>query len=218
MPASRIHLVRHGEVHNPDGLLYGRLPGFGLSDLGKQMAATSATAWKDAAVDVRRIVASPLQRTQESAAPWAAAYGLQVSLDERLIEPTNRYEGQPPGFTKRSLARPAEWPWIANPFRPSWGESYESIANRMLAAIETAWSSVDDGDVVLVSHQLPIWTVHRKLAGEHLWHDPRKRRCALSSITTLEHTGTAPGGSFREVGYADPAESLRARAIDMGAV
>ena len=218
MPASRIHLVRHGEVHNPDGLLYGRLPGFGLSDLGKQMAALSATAWKDAGVDVRRIVASPLQRTQESAAPWAAAYGLDVALDERLIEPTNRYEGQPPGFTKRSLGRPAEWPWIVNPFRPSWGEAYDSIANRMLAAVETAWASVDDGDVVLVSHQLPIWTVHRRLAGEHLWHDPRKRRCALSSITTLEHAGTTPGGTFREVGYADPAESLRARAVDMGAV
>jgi broad specificity phosphatase PhoE len=218
MPASRIHLVRHGEVFNPDGLLYGRLPGFGLSDLGKQMAEVSATAWRDAGVDVRRIVASPLQRTQESAAPWAAAYGLEVALDERLIEPTNRYEGQPPGFTKRSLGRPAEWSWIANPLRPSWGEAYDSIANRMLAAVETAWASVDDGDVVLVSHQLPIWTVHRRLAGEHLWHDPRKRRCALSSITTLEHVGTAPGGSFREVGYADPAESLRARAVDRGAV
>lgn len=224
MPATQIHLVRHGEVQNPDGVLYGRIPGFGLSDLGKEMAAASAAAWKDGGVDVRRIVASPLQRTQESAAPWSAAYGLDVALDERLIEPTNRYEGQPPGFTKRSLRRPAEWPWIANPLRPSWGEAYASVANRMLAAIESAWSSVDDGDVVLVSHQLPIWTVHRRLAGEHLWHDPRKRRCALSSITTLERVDpstsarTSAGLLFREVGYADPAEALRARAVDMGAV
>lgn len=218
MPASRIHLVRHGEVHNPDRVLYGRLPGFGLSDLGKQMALASATAWKDAAVDVRRIVASPLQRTQESAAPWSEAFGLEVALDERLIEPTNRYEGQPPGFTKRSLGRPAEWPWIANPFRPSWGEAYESIANRMLAAIATAWESVDDGDVVLVSHQLPIWMVHRRLAGEQLWHDPRKRRCDLSSITTVERVPATSSGRFTEVGYADPAQALRATAIDEGAV
>ncbi|AOX66650.1 histidine phosphatase family protein [Curtobacterium sp. BH-2-1-1] len=218
MPASRIHLVRHGEVHNPDRVLYGRLPGFGLSDLGKQMALASATAWKDASVDVRRIVASPLQRTQESAVPWSEAFGLEVALDERLIEPTNRYEGQPPGFTKRSLGRPAEWPWIANPFRPSWGEAYESIANRMLAAIATAWESVDDGDVVLVSHQLPIWMVHRRLAGEPLWHDPRKRRCDLSSITTVERVPATSSGRFTEVGYADPAQALRATAIDEGAV
>lgn len=218
MPASRIHLVRHGEVQNPDRVLYGRLPGFGLSDLGKQMALASATAWKDAGVDVRRIVASPLQRTQESAAPWAEAYGLDVTLDERLIEPTNRYEGQPPGFTKRSLSRPSEWPWIANPFRPSWGEAYESIANRMVAAIDTAWHSVDDGDVVLISHQLPIWTVHRRLAGESLWHDPRKRRCDLSSITTVERVPATSSGRFTEVGYSDPAEVLRESAIDEGAV
>jgi broad specificity phosphatase PhoE len=218
MPATRIHLVRHGEVHNPDRVLYGRLPGFGLSDLGKQMAAASATAWKDAGVDVRRIVASPLQRTQESAAPWAAAYGLEVALDERLIEPTNRFEGQPPGFTKRAIRRPAEWPLIANPLRPSWGEAYESIANRMLAAVATAWESVDDGDVVLVSHQLPIWMVHRRLAGERLWHDPRQRRCDLSSITTLERVPDTLAGRFTEVGYADPAESLRASAVDEGAV
>ncbi|MBF4627000.1 histidine phosphatase family protein [Curtobacterium flaccumfaciens] len=218
MPATRLHLVRHGEVHNPGRVLYGRLPGFGLSDLGTRMAQASATAWKDAGVDVRRIVASPLQRTQESAAPWSAAYGLGVTLDERLIEPTNRYEGQPPGFTKRSLGRPSEWPWIANPLRPSWGEAYESIANRMLAAMTTAWESVDEGDVVLVSHQLPIWMVHRKLAGEPLWHDPRKRRCDLSSITTIERVPATSTGRFTEVGYADPAQELRANAVDEGAV
>ncbi|MCS6589033.1 histidine phosphatase family protein [Curtobacterium flaccumfaciens] len=218
MPATRLHLVRHGEVHNPGRVLYGRLPGFGLSDLGTRMAQASATAWKDAGVDVRQIVASPLQRTQESAAPWSAAYGLDVTLDERLIEPTNRYEGQPPGFTKRSLGRPSEWPWIANPLRPSWGEAYESIASRMLAAMTTAWESVDEGDVVLVSHQLPIWMVHRKLAGEPLWHDPRKRRCDLSSITTVERVPATSTGRFTEVGYADPAQELRANAVDEGAV
>jgi broad specificity phosphatase PhoE len=214
MPARRLHLVRHGEVHNPDGVLYGRLPGFGLSDLGHRMAALAARSFVDAQVDVRAIVASPLQRTQESAAPWSDAFHAEVRLDERLIEPTNRYEGQPPGFTRRSLRNPREWPWIANPMRPSWGEAYESIANRMLAALETARTTTEDGDVVLVSHQLPIWTVHRKLAGETLWHDPRRRRCALSSITSLEYRN----GRFVEVGYADPAAPLRNEAVDRGAV
>ncbi|WP_066521612.1 histidine phosphatase family protein [Curtobacterium ammoniigenes] len=220
MPANRLHLVRHGEVYNPQRILYGRLPGYGLSELGAQMAAAAAEAWFAEGHDVRRIVASPLQRTQESAAPWAERYGLEIATDERLIEPTNRYEGQPPGFVKRSLARPREWPWIANPLRPSWGEPYAAIASRMLAAIDSAWRSVPEGDVVLVSHQLPIWTTHLRLAGEHLWHDPRQRRCDLSSITTLEHvSGSAARGiDFREVAYADPAAGLRDRAIDLGAV
>lgn len=220
MPATRLHLVRHGEVHNPASILYGRLPGYGLSDLGKQMAQASADAWFEQGVDVRRIIASPLQRTQESAAPWADRYGLEIATDERLIEPTNRYEGQPPGFVKRSLGRPLEWPWIANPLRPSWGEPYDAIASRMLAALDSAWRSVPTGDVVLVSHQLPIWTVHRRLLGEHLWHDPRQRRCDLSSITTFEHVSrsAAGGPEFREVAYADPAAGLRERAVDRGAV
>ncbi|WIB35379.1 histidine phosphatase family protein [Curtobacterium sp. MCJR17_043] len=219
MPATKIHLVRHGEVHNPDRVLYGRLPGFGLSELGTRMAQASATAWKDAGIDVRAIVASPLQRTQESAAPWSAAYGLDVRIDERLIEPTNRYEGQPPGFTKRSVRRPSEWPWIANPMRPSWGEAYESIANRMLAAVTTAWESVDEGDVVLVSHQLPIWMVHRRLAGGAPLARPPGSAGATSraSRPSCGPPGTA-AVRFTEVGYADPAAELRASATDEGAV
>jgi hypothetical protein len=67
---------------------------------------------------------------------------------------------------------------------------------------------------VLVSHQLPIWMTHRFLNGDKLYHDPRKRRCALSSITTFERRG----GRFVEVDYQDPARELAATAIDLGAV
>src|SRR3712207_6244701 len=138
---------------------------------------------------VRRVIASPLQRTQESAAPVAAAFGLPVETDERLIEPFNRFEGTTVRFGPSILSRPEAWPWVSNPFRPSWGEAYVSIAARMLAAITEAHESVDDGEVVLVSHQLPIWMVHRSLRGEALYHDPRRRRCDLSSITTVQQLG-----------------------------
>ena len=215
MPAQQIHLVRHGEVHNPDHVLYGRLEGFGLSELGHRMAASSAAMLQAQGAPVAAVVASPLQRTRESAAPWAAAYGLDVQVDERLIEPTNKYEGRRSDFTvAKQLAVPAEWPWIVNPLKPSWGEAYVSIAARMLAAVDEAWSSVDSGDVVLVSHQLPIWMVHRSVTGARLFHDPRRRRCSLSSITTLERHG----GRFVEVGYQDPAADLLERAVDLGAV
>lgn len=214
MSASLVHLVRHGEVHNPDGVLYGRLPGFHLSELGERMARAAAIAVKESGSNVTALVASPLQRAQESAEPFAEVFGLDIRTDERLIEPTNKFEGRTFEFGPQVLLRPQSWPWVTNPFRPSWGEAYGSIAERMLAAVEDAWSSTESGDVALVSHQLPIWTITRALAGQRLWHDPRKRRCSLSSITTLQRHGD----SFVEVGYTEPAQDLLNHAVDSGAV
>lgn len=214
MPADLIHLVRHGEVFNPDGVLYGRIPGYGLSELGKRMAQESADS--KIGHPITRLYASPLQRTQESAAPWASNFGLPINTDERLIEPWNLFEGTA-DFGVRALRNPKLWPRLRNPFKPSWGEPYAQIAARMLSVIEDAWNSTESGEVVLVSHQLPIWMVHRKLAGERLFHDPRKRRCALSSITTLTADPASPSG-FVEVDYQDPAADLQASAVDEGAV
>ena len=217
MPASLIHLVRHGEVFNPDGVLYGRIPGFGLSELGARMAKESADS--KVGHPISRLYASPLQRTQESAAPWSKNFGLEIHTDERLIEPWNAFEGTP-GMSAKTLRNPKVWPRLLNPFKPSWGEPYVDIAARMLAAIDDAWSATESGEVALVSHQLPIWMVHRALAGEAFFHDPRKRRCALSSITTLALRDPAIKGrsKFVEVDYQDPAADLQASAIDQGAV
>lgn len=214
MPASLIHLVRHGEVHNPDGVLYGRLPGFHLSTLGERMAHAAAVAVKVSGSDVTALVASPLQRAQESAQPFAEIFGLDIRTDERLIEPTNKFEGRTFEFGPQVILRPQSWPWVTNPFRPSWGEAYRSIADRMFAALEAAWSSTETGNVALVSHQLPIVAITRDLAGRRLWHDPRKRRCSLSSITTFERQGD----TFVEVSYHEPAQELLDQAVDSGAV
>ena len=214
MPADQIHLVRHGEVFNPQGVLYGRLSGFGLSDLGRSMAQAAADDLVARDRRVGALVSSPLQRTQQSAEPIAAAFGLEPVLDDRVIEPENRFEGKRMRGADGALRDIRNWPLLVNPWEPSWGEPFRSIADRMLAAIGDAWQSVDDGDVVIVSHQLPIWMVHRRLAGVSLAHDPRRRRCALSSITTLERRGDR----FFEVGYTDPAAGLSAQATDVGAV
>ena len=214
MPATQIHLVRHGEVHNPEGVLYGRIPGYHLSELGRRMAARAADALKARNAPVVRIISSPLQRAQESAEPFSTVFGLPVETEDRLIEPTNKFEGQTFEFGPQVLLKPRTWPWVLNPFRPSWGEAYRSIATRMLAAIDDAWTSTESGDVVMVSHQLPIWMVARELSGDTLYHDPRKRRCHLSSITTLERID----GTFVEVRYEDPAGELLAQAVDTGAV
>lgn len=202
--------MRHGEVENPTGVLYGRLDGFGLSERGHRMAELAAASL--AGHDIRSVTASPLQRTRESAAPWNARFGGDLQIDERLIEPTNRFEGI---NMRRDLPRrPDLWRHLHNPQRPSWGEPFRSVQARMMAAIADAWESVDRGEAVLVSHQMPIVMVARTVAGKPLAHNPSKRRCALSSITTLERRGDA----FTEVSYTEPAAELLAGAIDTGAV
>ena len=223
-------------MFNPDGILYGRLPGFGLSKLGHRMAQAAADdlVARDRPVSALRV--SPLQRTRESAAPIAAAFGLEPVIEDRIIEPTNHFEGT---VMSRALKNPVNWPFVVNPLRPSWGEPYSRISARMLAAIDDAFDAVDSGDVVLVSHQLPIWVAHLTVAGERFPHDPRKRRCALSSITTFERTtapveepsstavapatpvtaaAAEPVVRIVEVGYVEPASSLNTAATDVGAV
>jgi broad specificity phosphatase PhoE len=211
MPADRIHLIRHGEVHNPGGVLYGRLPEFRLSERGHQMAELAA---KDLVAQERKVGAiysSPLLRTRESAGHVQQAFSLTPTPDERLIEPFNIFEGRKL-TAGHILIRPHLYFHLRKPSQPSWGEPFESIAARMLEAMEDAWQNTQVGDAVLVSHQLPIVTVHRKLAGLKLSHNPKQRRCALSSITSFERQGDG----FVEVDYRDPAAKLGA--IDRGAV
>lgn len=211
MPASRIHLVRHGEVHNPGGVLYGQLPHFRLSERGQQMAELAAKSLKDRGVKVGAIYVSPLQRTQESASPIEKLFNLDATTDDRLIEPRNIFEGRK--LSAKTIAiRPHLVYHLRNPYQPSWGESYVSIVARMVEAMNDIADRTTGGDAVIVTHQLPIWITHRHLAGLRLAHNPSKRRCALSSITTFERTKDG----WVEVDYVDPAATLQA--IDKGAV
>lgn len=219
MVAQQIHLVRHGEVFNPDRVLYERIPGFGLSELGMTMAGTAAANIKLRGRAVSRLIASPLQRTQESAVPFAKLFDLDIEADERLLEPTNAFAGKRMRGADSALKDPANWKYLLNPARPSWGEPYKQVASRVQAAMLAAATSVDHGDVVLVSHQLTIWMAHRAIAGEPLMHDPRHRRCDLSSVTTFElRDASSPEKGFVEVGYANPAAGLLSGSIDVGAV
>lgn len=201
-----VHLLRHGEVENPRGILYGRLPDYHLSARGQEMARTVAAHLTAAPIGM--VTASSLDRAQETAAPIAAAHGLGVHTDDRVIEAGNHFEGKRFGHGEGSLKNPANWPLLVNPLRPSWGEPYDRIAARMVAAITAARHAVHDlyggGEVVIVSHQLPIWTVRRFLEGRALWHDPRHRQCALASLTTL----TYRGDRLESISYSEPAAAL----------
>ena len=212
MPADLIHLVRHGEVFNPEGILYGRIPGYHLSELGHKMAATAAASLIGR--EITALYASPLQRAQESAAPWSKYFELPVVTEDRIIEPFNKFEGKKFEFGPGVLLKPRVWPWVVNPMKPSWGEAFVSVEARMLAAVGDAWAAADGGEVVMVSHQMPIVMVARSVKGMKLYHDPRKRRCTLSSITTLKREGDR----FVEVNYQEPAKDLLAASVDFGAV
>jgi broad specificity phosphatase PhoE len=205
-PVTVVHLMRHGEVYNPDGILYGRLPGYLLTDLGQEMADIVARFLADH--DVVRVAASPLERAQQTAVPIAAMHDLPVETDDRLVEAGNYFEGKTFGVGDGALSKPSVWPRLLNPLKPSWGEPYEEIAARMLGAITDSRAAAYGHEAVLVSHQLPIWTVRNKLQGKRLWHDPRKRECALASLTSL----TYAGNDLTSITYTEPAAELLARA------
>jgi broad specificity phosphatase PhoE len=217
MPASRLHLVRHGEVFNPNGVLYERIEGFGLSELGHQMAKAAAEQLASENRQISKLFSSPLQRTKESAKPIEEQFGLQLVEEARVIEPWNRFAGLRVG-PRAILKRPSIALNLYNPLRPSWGEPYKQIAARMNQAAMDAWSSVDSGDVVIVSHQLPIWMLFRSTQGLYLPHNPKNRRCSLSSITSFE----LQDGKLVEVAYREPglelANRLKQDTVDGGAV
>jgi broad specificity phosphatase PhoE len=198
-----VHLVRHGEVENPRQVLYGRLPGYHLSADGRMMA--KAAAGFLAGRDVTVLLTSPLERAQETAEPIAEEFGLTPVIDERLIEPWNHFEGMTFGVGDGSLRQPRHWRHLVNPLRPSWGEPYRSVADRMLAACLDAVRAASGHEAVCVSHQLPIWTARRAAEGRRLWHHPARRQCALGSVTSLTYTG----GRVTAVSYAEPSAPAR---------
>ncbi len=197
-----VHLLRHGEVHNPSGVLYGRRDGYHLSELGKKMAQRVATTIADR--DITHAVSSPLERAQETLAPLALARGLEVVTDPRVIESTNVFEGQSFGVGDGVLRRPSAWRHLWNPFRPSWGEPYRQVAARMLAGVYDARDAAMGHEAVVVSHQLPIWITRLHIENRSFVHDPRRRQCTLCSLTSL----TFEDDQLVTLSYSEPAADL----------
>ncbi|MDR0488269.1 MAG: histidine phosphatase family protein [Propionibacteriaceae bacterium] len=201
---SIVHVMRHGQVDNPQGVLYERLPDFHLSELGRQMAVQSSAFFAE--LPITHLRCSPLERTRETMKPVAALFPkLEVVIDPQVIEAGNKFVGQIMGSTGQAAKNPKNWPMLLNPFRPSWGEAYAAIADRMTTAILEAAEVVgENGQAVIVSHQLPIWVARQRAEGKKLWHDPRKRQCTLASITSFYITD----GQITKVEYAEPSADL----------
>ncbi len=201
-----VHLLRHGEVFNPEGVLYGRLPGYYLSELGQQMALRAADAL--GGHDVSLVVSSPMERAQQTAAPVAERHSLPVEIDPDLIEADNVFEGQRVSVGDGVLRQPRAWRHLYNPFRPSWGEKYTDVAARMHRAIDGAREKARGHEAVLVSHQLPVWIARLAAEDRRLWHDPRSRQCSLASLTSLTYEGDA----LVAITYTEPSRDLLGKA------
>jgi len=202
MTTTQVHLLRHGEVHNPSGILYGRSTGYNLSDLGRQMAQRVADTIGDR--DITHVVASPLERAQQTARPTAEALGLPIHTDERVIESSNKFEGKSFGAGAGILKRPSSWVHLWNPWRPSWGEPYKQVVARMVAAVNDARRAAEGHEAVVVSHQLPIWMTRLYAERRSYVHDPRTRQCTLCSLTSF----TFEGDRLRTITYSEPAADL----------
>jgi broad specificity phosphatase PhoE len=197
-----VHLLRHGEVHNPTGVLYGRRSGFLLSDLGHAMAQRVADTIADR--DITQVWASPLERAQQTAQPLADRLGLPIITEDRVIESTNKFEGATFGVGGGVLKKPSSWRYLWNPFRPSWGEPYKQLVARMVAAVNDARRAAEGHEAVVVSHQLPIWTTRLYAEGRSFVHDPRSRQCTLCSLTSF----TFDGERLTRISYSEPAADL----------
>lgn len=206
MSRTVIHLLRHGEVFNPEGVLYGRLPGFYLSELGQEMAVRAADALAEN--DITYVVSSPMERAQQTAAPVAARHDLPIAIDPDLIEADNIFEGQRVSVGDGVLRQPKAWRHLYNPFKPSWGEPYDEVAERMHRAIDAAREQARGHEAVLVSHQLPVWIARLRAEDRRLWHDPRSRQCTLASLTSLTYDGDA----LTAITYTEPSRDLLPRA------
>ncbi len=199
---SVVHLLRHGEVYNPEGVLYGRLPGYRLSDLGEQMAQRAADALSSH--DIAAVIASPMERAQQTAEPIARVHGHEIAIEPLAIEADNIFEGQRVSVGDGVLRQPTTWRHLWNPFKPSWGEPYDEVAARMRQAVLNAKELADGREAVLVSHQLPIWIARLDAEGRRLWHDPRSRQCTLASLTSL----TFDDDDLVSITYSEPARDL----------
>ncbi len=208
MTQTIVHLVRHGEVHNPEKILYGRLPGYRLSHLGERMAERAGEFLSTR--DIATVTASPLTRAQQTAAPIAQPHGLPVGEDERLLEAINYFEGHRMGHGEASFTRPANWKYFLNPLRPSWGEPYRDQVDRVMAAVADVRELAYGREAVLVLHQLPIWLARRAAEGKRLVHDPRRRQCGLASVTSF----VFDDAELVRVDYAEPSADLYRNAVD----
>lgn len=219
MQATTIHFVRHGEVHNPDHILYERLPGFHLSDRGRRMAEATARylAASPQTNTAAAIYSSPLDRTRETAQAILTALNetraarneepLELVTDQRIIEAGNNFRGTRIGHGEGALWRNGNWKLVTNLWKPSWGESYRQIAARVGAFAQEKVREHAGQQIIVVSHESPIWSYRHLLETGHPEHNMLLRHTALASVTSITYDSQT--GNVMSITYVDPAAGVK---------
>jgi broad specificity phosphatase PhoE len=200
--ASLVHLVRHGEVENPQGLVYASLQGFGLSEAGRSQAAAAARHL--GSQPVVAVWSSPLERGLETAGIIARRFGVPVRADDRLAEwkLLDRWAGKPWATLDTSFPGELE-AYLEHPHQLGFSsESLSSLANRIRGTVELLAEQHRDGDIVIVSHQDPVQAARLSFAGRDLsnLHTDKPGHC---SIVTLR-----PSASWADLGMWTPDQPL----------
>lgn len=219
MQATTIHFVRHGEVHNPDHVLYERLPGFHLSDRGRRMAEATARylAASPQTNTAAAVYSSPLDRTRETAQAILTALNetraarneepLELVIDQRIIEAGNNFRGTRIGHGEGALWRNGNWKLVTNLWKPSWGESYRQIAARVGAFAQEKVREHAGQQIIVVSHESPIWSYRHLLETGHPEHNMLLRHTALASVTSITYDSQT--GNVMSITYVDPAAGVK---------
>lgn len=139
-----IHFVRHGEVHNPDGVLYARLPGFRLSERGQDQARAAGAALR--ARPLAALFSSPQQRAQETAGFIAAAQaGCPVQTEPLIDEIHTPHAGRP-------LAELEAAGWDLYTGIPAGYERPADILRRTTAFVNRVRAAYAGQEVATVTH------------------------------------------------------------------
>lgn len=219
MQATTIHFVRHGEVHNPDHILYERLPDFHLSDRGRRMAEATARylAASPQTNTAAAVYSSPLDRTRETAQAILTALNetrmarneepLELVTDQRIIEAGNNFRGTRIGHGEGALWRNGNWKLVTNLWKPSWGESYRQIAARVSAFAQEKVREHAGQQIIVVSHESPIWSYRHLLETGHPEHNMLLRHTALASVTSITYDSQT--GNVMSITYVDPAAGVK---------
>jgi len=219
MQATTIHFVRHGEVHNPDHILYERLPGFHLSDRGRRMAEATARylAASPQTNTAAAVYSSPLDRTRETAQAILTALNetrmarneepLELVTAQRIIEAGNNFRGTRIGHGEGALWRNGNWKLVTNLWKPSWGESYRQIAARVGACAQEKGREHAGQQIIVVSHESPIWSYRPLLETGHPEHNMLLRHTALASVTSITYDSQT--GNVMSITYVDPAAGVK---------
>lgn len=173
-----IYLVRHGDVHNPGKILYERLAGFPLSELGRKQADALGKFLSTRRLSA--IYASPLERAKETAGIIASYHSnIAVTFDTRLLEVSTPARGMKFEDLERE-----RWNFYKKERIQEGGERLSDIWRRMQKFFKEAAKKHRGQEIVAVSHGDPIMVSFIKHQG---------KRLSLTEIRGADYVDTAKG-------------------------